>query len=219
MQRRSKGSRCRTATSRSAAGATRRTSSFRTSARISTSRGSWTRPSHRERCRRRGVSRAAAVLCEATRRRARPHPGGARRRARAAGVPDRQGAGADDALGQERARGRRDRRVDRAAIEEHPRQLGRARADDRGEGDRAGARAAAARAAGAARGRHERRGHLGAPARRRVLPVGAQGVDDDEHVAGRDPRDGPQRAGAAARADGRDPEGDRLLAGHASASG
>ena len=42
MPRRSKASRCRTATSRSAAGATRRTSSFRTSAPISTSRASST---------------------------------------------------------------------------------------------------------------------------------------------------------------------------------
>ena len=44
------------------------------------------------------------------------------------------------------------------------------------------------------------------PQRRRVLPLGAQGVDDDRHDAGRSPRDGPERAGAAARADGRDPE-------------
>ena len=70
---------------------------------------------NRERRRRRGVSRAAAVVCEAARRRARPDAGGARGRARAAGVPDRQGAGADDALGEERARRRVARRVDRAA--------------------------------------------------------------------------------------------------------
>ena len=38
-------------------------------------------------------------LREAARRRAWPHAGGARRRARAARVPDRQGDGADDALG------------------------------------------------------------------------------------------------------------------------
>ena len=49
-------------------------------------------------------------------------------RTRAAGVPDRQGDRADDALDQEHPRGRRDRRVDRAAIEEHSRATGRARA-------------------------------------------------------------------------------------------
>ena len=67
--------------------------------------------------------------------------------------------------------------------------------------------------AGAARRRHQRRRHLGAAARRGVLSLGAQGLDHDDHVAGRSPRDGPQRAAAPARADGRDPEGDRLLAG------
>ena len=55
------------------------------------------RAPHRERRRRRGLSGTAAVVREAARRRAWPHPGGARRGPRAAGVPDRQGAGADDA--------------------------------------------------------------------------------------------------------------------------
>ena len=64
------------------------------------------RPSHRERRRCRGVSRAAAVVCEAARRRAGTDPGRARRRARAAGVPDRQGARADAPVGEERARRR-----------------------------------------------------------------------------------------------------------------
>ena len=68
--------------------------------------------------------------------------------------------GADDALGEERARRRVARRVDRAAVEKHSRQLGRARADDRRAGDRAGARAAAPRAAGTARRRDERRRDL-----------------------------------------------------------
>ena len=90
---------------------------------------------HRERRRRRGVSRAAAVVCEAARRRARPHAGGARHRARAAGVPDRQGAGADDALGEERARGRLARRVHRAADEEHPGNWASARTGDRDAGE------------------------------------------------------------------------------------
>ena len=52
-------------------------------------------------------------------------PGGARGGPRAAGVPDRQGARADDAVGEERARGRLARRVDRAPDEEHSRRLGR----------------------------------------------------------------------------------------------
>ena len=132
----------------------------------------------------------------------------------AAGVPDRQGAGADAPLGEERARRRHAGRVDRAADEEHPRQLGRARADDRGAGDRAGARSADRRARGAARpwrptmpacgrGRTARSSTGGRSRRRRRR--------DD---AGRGPRDGPKRAEAPARADGRDPEGDRLLAGH-----
>ena len=73
-------------------------------------------------------------------------------------------------------------------------QLGRARAHDRSAGDCAGARSADRRAGGAARGRHGRRRHLGAAARRRVLSVGAQGVDDDEPVAGRSARDRPNRA-------------------------
>ena len=177
------------------------------------------RPSHRERRRRRGVSGAAAVVREAARRRAWPDGGGARRRAGAAGIPDRQGAGADAPLGEECARRRHARRVPGAADEEHCRHMGRARADHCGAGDCAGARPAAAGTADAARPRHQRRRHLGASARRGVLPVGAQGVDHDEHVAGRGPRDGPERAEASARADGRDPEGDRLLARAPWASG
>ena len=162
---------------------------------------------------RRGVSGQAAVLREAGRRGAWPHSGGARERARAAGVPDRQGAGAAESLDQERARGRHARRVDRAAHEEHSRHLGRARAGDRGEGDRAGARAATGGTAGAARDRDGRCRHVGAAERRGVLPVGAEGVDDHHHVARRGPRDGPARAAAAARADGRDPEKRGLHAG------
>ena len=152
----------------------------------------------RERRRRRGVPRAAAVVREAARRRARPHAGGARRRARAAGVPDRQGAGADAPLGEERARRRGARRVDRS---------GGRRTFPGNWAERARTIAAQeiapalerqiARAAGAARGRDQRRRDLGAAARRGVLPVGAQGVDDHDHVAGRGPRDGPERAAAA----------------------
>ena len=70
-------------------------------------------------------------------------------------------------------------RVDRAADEDHSRQLGRARADDRGAGDRAGARSADRRARSAAEGRERRRRHVGAAERRRVLSLGAEGVDDD----------------------------------------
>ena len=88
----------------------------------------------------------------------------------------------------------------------------RARAH-RGQGDRTGARAAADRTAPATKPRDRRRRHRRASAWRGVLPLGAQGLDDDDHVAGRGPRDGPERAEAAARADGRDPEGDRLRAG------
>ncbi len=88
-----------------------------------------------------------------------------------------------------------------------------------GRRGRPGARAAIERARGRARGCERRRGDLGASARRRVLPLGAQGVDDDDDDAGRGPRDGPERAAATARADGRDPEGDRLSARAASASG
>ena len=95
-----------------------------------------------------------------------------------------------------------------------PGELGRARAGDRRAGGRARARAADSRTAGAASRGNQRRRHVGAAARRRVLPVGAQGVDHHHHVARRGPRDGPKRAGAPACADGRDPEGDRLLAGY-----
>ncbi len=77
--------------------------------------------------------------------------GRARQGPGAAGVPDRQGAGADAHVGEERARRRVARRVDRAAHEGDSRQLGRARADDRGAGDRAGARSADRRARSAAR--------------------------------------------------------------------
>ena len=82
------------------------------------------RSPHRERRGRRGVSRPAAVVCQAARRRAWPHGGGARRRAGAAGVPDRQGAGADAPLGKERARRRHARRVPGAANEDHRRHRG-----------------------------------------------------------------------------------------------
>ena len=61
--------------------------------------------------------------------------------------------------------------------------------------------------------RHERCRNVGAAARRRILPLGAQGVDDHHHVARRDPRVGPKRAAAPACADGRDPAGDGLFAG------
>ena len=64
------------------------------------------------------------------------------------------------------------------------RQLGRARAHDCGAGDRAGARSADRRARSAAQGREGRRRHVGAAERRRVLSLGAQGVDDDQHDAG-----------------------------------
>ena len=107
-----------------------------------------------------------------------PHAGGARRRPRAAGVPDRQGAGADAPVGEECARRRVARRVDRAADEEHSRQLGRARADDRRAGDRAGARAAVranCRRSGSVATNDA--GICGASARRGILPVGAQGLD------------------------------------------
>ena len=77
-----------------------------------------------------------------------------------------------------------------------------------------GAGAAVRGIAGPARRRDQRCRHLGPSARRRVLPLGAQGLDHHQHVAGRSPRDGPQRAAAPARADGRNPEGDRLHAGH-----
>ena len=43
----------------------------------------------------------------------------------------------------------------------------------------------------AERRRDRRPRHLGPSARRGVLPVGPEGVDDDRHVARRSPRDGP----------------------------
>ena len=80
---------------------------------------------------------------------------------------------------------------------EHSRQLGRARADDRRAGDRARARAAVARTAGTASRRHQRCGNLGPSTRRGILPVGAQGIDHHEHVAGPGPRDGPDASCSA----------------------
>ena len=134
----------------------------------------------------------------------------------AAGVPDRQGAGANDAC-RRRARARAARsssRIERRD-EEHSRRLGRARAR------RSPRRRSRRRSSGRSRELEAQRavatddaGMCGAAARRGVLPLGAQGLDDDDDVAGRGPRDGPERAAAPARADGRDPEGDRLHAGH-----
>ena len=65
-----------------------------------------------------------------------------------------------------------------------PRHLGRARAHHCGAGNRAGARSADRGARNAAQGGHGRCRHVGAAERRRLLPVGAEGVDDDEHDAG-----------------------------------
>ena len=59
------------------------------------------------------------------------------------------------------------------------------------EGSRARARSADRGARRAATSRKGRRRHVGAPQRRRVLSLGAQGVDDDEDDAGRSARDGP----------------------------
>ena len=169
---------------------------------------------HRERRRRRGVSRAAAVVREAARRRARTHAGGARSWARPAGVPARQGARADDALGEERARGRVARRVDRAPDEEHSGRLGGARADDRSAGGRAGARstdrasceaqrAVATNDAGISARPHGEefyRWALKASTTTTMSP-------DEIHELGQNELKRP------ARADGRDPQGDRLHAG------
>ncbi len=120
-----------------------------------------------------------------------------------------------NAVGSERARRRNARRVDRAAHEEHLLATG-PRAHARSPRRRSHPRSIGSwpscktqRAAG-----HERCRHVGAAARRRVLPLGAEGVHDDDHVAGRDPRAGSPRAGAPACADGRHPEDDRLFAGH-----
>src|SRR4030095_12996859 len=85
--------------------------------------------------------------------------------------------------------------------------------DDRVTGGCSCARAADKGTAGTAGDRNERRRYVGTPARRRLLPLGAEDIHYDEHVARRNSRDGPQRTGAAARTDGRDSEEDRLLEG------
>ena len=96
----------------------------------------------------------------------------------AARVSDRQGPGADGCVGEECPRRRRARRVHCKAHEGDSRQLGRARADDRGAGGCAGARAADRGAAGAACRGDQRRRDGGATARRGLLPLGAQSLDD-----------------------------------------
>ena len=215
-RRRSKGSRCRTATSRSAAGATRRTSSFRTSARISTSRASSTAIIAIE-----NAADAEAYLAR-LQSYAKQLDGelGRMQAARAAGLVPPAFL-IDKALAQMTlsAKNAREGGTLVESIERRTKNIpgdwADARADDRRAGSRAGARAPVARAAGAARGRHERRRHLGAAARRGVLPVGAQGLDD--HDACR-PTRSTRWAGASCErlhgADGRDPEGDRLHARH-----
>ena len=89
------------------------------------------------------------------------------------------------------------RRVHRTADEEYSRELGSACADDRGAGGRTGARAADRRVTGPARGGDQRCRDVGATARRGVLPVGAQGLDDHRHDAGPGPRDGPDASCSA----------------------
>ena len=169
---------------------------------------------NRRRRGRRSVSRPAAVVREAARWRARTDAGRARRRTRAPGVPDRQGDRADDALREERARGRVDRRVDRAENEEHSRRLGR--------GARGRSRRRRSRPRWTASWRNSTRS---APSRK-TTPASAARPHGEEFYRwalkasttttmspGRNPRDGQERAAAAARADGRDPERDRLLEG------
>ena len=65
-----------------------------------------------------------------------------------------------------------------------PGDVGGPRAHHRGAGDRAGARSPVGRASRATRGGDQRRRHFSTPARRGFLPLGAQGLDDDQHVAG-----------------------------------
>ena len=156
------------------------------------------RPPHRERRRRRGVSGPAAVVREAARRRARPHPGGAREGARAAGVPDRQGARADCVCRSKNARegGSLVESIERRTKNIPGNWAERARTIAAQEIapalERQIAELQAQRAVADRRCRH-----VGAAARRRVLPLGAEGVDDDDDVARRDPRDGPARARAS----------------------
>ena len=178
------------------------------------------RSSDRERRRRRGVPGAPAVVREAARRRARTHPGRARRRARAAGVPDRQGAGADVASpSRTRAQGgsivesieRRTKNIpgdwaerardDRRARRSRPRSSGRSPSSRR-----------------SARSRRTMPGIWARPHGDEFYRWALKASTTTSHVAGRGPRDGPERAAAAARADGRDPEGDRLHARAPSAS-
>ena len=171
------------------------------------------RPSNRERRGRRGVSGPAAVVCEAARRRAWSHGGGAQRWGSC--LPAFL---IDKALGQLTlsVQSARDggSLVDSIARRTNniPGQLGRT-----------GPAIAAQQIAPALerqihelqeqRGRDGRCRHLGASPRRGVLPLGAQGLDHDDALAGRGARDRSRRARAAARADGRDPEADRLRAG------
>ena len=179
------------------------------------------RASNRARRGRRGVSGAAAVLREAARRRARPHAGGARGGPRAAGVPDRQGAGADDVSRSKNARegGTLVESIERRTKNIPGNWAERARGD-RGEGDRAGARAAIGGTAGAARRRDRRRrasgrgrtarSSTGGRSRRRPPP---RMSPDEVHEMGQRELQRP------ARADGRDPERASATRRAASASG
>ena len=211
-RRRSKASRCRTATSPSAAGATRRTSSFRTSAPISTSRASSTATIAIE-----NAADAEAYLAR-LQSYAKQLDGelGRMQAARGAGlVPPAflidKALAQMRALGEERARGRLARRIDRAADEEHPRQLGRARAHDRRAGGRAGARAA------------DRRARRRSAPSRRTMPACRRGRTARSSIAGRSRRRprrrmspdevhemGQSELERLHARDGRDPEGDRL---------
>ena len=130
-------------------------------------------------------------------------------------LPDRQGARAAEGVRRRRAQGRRPGRLARPPRPRkgHRRRLGPPRPHHRHRRSRARARPPDRRADAAARPRHQRSRHVGPPERRRILPLGAQGLDHDHDFAGRDPPDRPRHLARPARPDGHDPQGHRLHPG------
>ena len=162
----------------------------------------------------RGVPGPPGELRAAARRRAGAAAGGRRARADRPRVPARQGDRADGDQRRRRPQGRRVGGQPGATDQGHPGQLGPPRRDPGARQGGSCAGAPAGRTEGAAHPRDDGRRHVGAAARRRVLPVGPARVDDDADVARRGAPAGRAASQRAAGADGRNPEGPGLHQGH-----
>ena len=180
-RRRSRASRFRTATSPSAAGATRRMSSSRTSARTSTSRAFSTATTA---SRTPPTPRRTSRGCSRTRSSSTASSAACRRRAAAGLVPP---AFLIDKAMAQMTLSAKNAREGGTLVESIERRTKNIPGDWAERARTIAAQEIApalerqiARAAGAAGRRHERRRDRGAAARRGVLPLGPQGVDDHE---------------------------------------